>query len=172
MPPVANLSAADADSVLRGSGFTNIVQVGEGSASIPQGQVIRTEPAAETPYALDQEIRLIVSDGPQPVQMINLIGRAPEAAQQWLTENELVPQIEEVPLATGDPNIGLVFNHFPEPGQPAFQGTQVKLLIGVDSGTTTTDTTVPTTETTDTTTETTAPEETTSTETTVEPDDG
>ncbi len=172
VPPVANLSAADADSVLRGSGFTNIVQVGEGSASIPQGQVIRTEPAAETPYALDQEIRLIVSDGPQPVQMINLIGRAPEAAQQWLTENELVPQIEEVPLATGDPNIGLVFNHFPEPGQPAFQGTQVKLLIGVDSGTTTTDTTVPTTETTDTTTETTAPEETTSTETTVEPDDG
>ncbi len=169
VPAVANLSASDADSALRGAGFINIVQVGEGSASIPQGQVMRTEPAADTPYALDQEIRLIVSEGPQPVQMVNLIGKDPTAAQQWLTENELVAQIEEVPLATGDPNIGLVFNHFPEPGQPAFQGTQVKLLIGVDSGTPTTQTTVPE-ETTVPTTDTTAPEQTTSSETTVAPD--
>lgn len=146
IPQVAGRSAADATAALQAEGFTNIVQQEQGSATVPAGQVIATSPAAGEPYALDKQIVIYVSSGPQNVVLSDLRGKDPATAEAWLAENELVAQVEFVDLQPGDQSIGLVVGQNPQPGQSVQQGSTVVLQVGREGATTTTSPTTTTTQ--------------------------
>ncbi len=164
IPQVAGRSAADATAALQAEGFTNIVQQEQGSATVPAGQVIETAPAAGEPYALDKQIVIYVSSGPQNVVLSDLRGKDPAAAETWLNDNQLAAQIEFVDLQPGDGRIGLVIEQSPQPGQTVQQGSTVVLQVGREGQATTTTSSTTTTQ----------PEQTTTTEntTTTEADNG
>lgn len=64
LPDVTGLSAARAQALLESLGFHVTQRVD--SALAPAGTVTRTEPRAELPYTLPQDVQLFVSTGPPP----------------------------------------------------------------------------------------------------------
>lgn len=64
LPDVVGMSAARAQALLESLGFRVVPRVD--SAFAPAGTVTRTEPRAEVPYELPQEVELFVSAGPPP----------------------------------------------------------------------------------------------------------
>ena len=127
----------------------------EGSATVPPGQVIRSEPPANQMASVDSVITLYVSSGPAQVQVPRVVGLSREAAEAALTADDLqlIPQFVDVPLQPGDPRIGLVIDTNPPVGSTIFQGSTVQVRIGIEmqDTTTTPSTTQPTTASTDTT---------------------
>lgn len=64
MPDVTGKTPEEANSILGEAGFTGTVyQYTEPSGDIPAGQVIRTDPAADTPLQSDADIKIYVSQG-------------------------------------------------------------------------------------------------------------
>ncbi len=66
-------------------------KVDEHSNTVPEGYVIRTEPAAGSDVTMGTEIKVIVSKGPneKKVEMKSLIGMSGSAARDWLVNNGL-----------------------------------------------------------------------------------
>ncbi len=165
MPNLAGMSEPDASRLMTDATFTNFTFQPRGSASVPAGQIIGTEPPAGQPTAPDQAITIFVSSGPQPVQIPPLAGKDQATAEKALTDVELVPEFQPVDLQPGDPNIGLVIDTNPGAGQVTQQGQTVIVRIGQESQETTTTsestttTEQSTTETTDTTAESTSTSE-------------
>lgn len=65
VPNVVNRDQSDAANVLGQAGFTTSIQL-QPSDTVPQGKVIRTDPAAPTPLTKGSTVTLIVSSGPAP----------------------------------------------------------------------------------------------------------
>lgn len=64
MPDVAGMTTDQALSALASAGFTGTMyQYNEPSTSVPAGQVIRTDPAAGTPVAPNDDVKVYVSTG-------------------------------------------------------------------------------------------------------------
>ena len=161
MPNLAGLSQPEASNLMTSEGFSNFVFQQRGSATVPAGQVIETQPPPGQPTTPDQAVTIFVSSGPQQVKLPNLAGRDQATAERALTDVELVPDFQFVDLQPGDPNIGLVLDTNPPGGQLVQQGQTVVVRIGRQSQNTTTSattTTQPTSETTATTAESTSTE--------------
>jgi len=129
---------------------------------VPDGTVIRTDPAPNTIVRRGSEITLFVSSGPGKTNMPVLVGLLEADATDLLIseEHELVYVIEYVDLDTpDDPDDGRVTEQSIRAGTEVDRGTEVVIVVGVapaPTTTTTTTTTVPpTTSTTSTTTTTT-----------------
>jgi len=157
MPSLQGMSEAQASDVLNGSGFTNFIFERRGSATVPEGQIIESSPPPGQPTSPDQAIKIVVSSGPQQVQIPPLAGKDQATAEKALRDLELVPEFQQFDVAPDDPNVGLVVDTNPGAGQVAQQGQTVIVRIGraqettTTASTTTTATTQPTTETTATT---------------------
>ncbi len=152
MPDLRGMTEPQASSVLSGEGFTNFTFEPRGSAAVPAGQIIETQPPAGQPTDPDQAIRIFVSSGPQEIAMPNVIGNNQSTAERALADAQLVPEFQPVDLQPGDPNIGLVIETNPAPGQTTQQGQTVVVRIGRESQETTTTTAATTTTTEQTTT--------------------
>ena len=130
---------------------------------VPEGTVIRTDPAPNTIVRRGSEITLFVSSGPGKTNMPVLVGLLEADATDLLVseEHDLVYVIEYVDLDTpDDPDDGRVTEQSIRAGTEVDRGTEVVLVVGVaPAPTTTTSTTTttvpPTTSTTSTTTTTT-----------------
>ncbi|MGI9597773.1 MAG: Stk1 family PASTA domain-containing Ser/Thr kinase [Acidimicrobiales bacterium] len=159
IPDLAGQAEATATALMQEAGFNNFSFLTENSV-VPQGQVIRSEPPAGQRESIDSAIVIVVSAGPGQVQVPQVQGLSKEAAEAALTDEalQLVPTFIDIPLAEGDPRIGVVINTNPGIGSQVLQGTPIQVGFGVLSQ----ETTVPPT-----TTVTTLPPETTTT--TVDP---
>ena len=131
---------------------------------VPEGTVIRTDPAPNTIVRRGSEITLFVSSGPGKTNMPVLVGLLEADATDLLVseEHDLVYVIEYVDLDTpDDPDDGRVTEQSIRAGTEVDRGTEVVLVVGVapapttTTSTTTTTTVPPTTSTTSTTTTTT-----------------
>ncbi len=130
---------------------------------IPEGTVIRTDPAPNTMVRRGSEITLFVSSGPGKTNVPILVGLLEEEATALLTseEHELTYVIEYIDLVNPeDPNGGRVTEQSVQAGSEIDRGSEVIIVVGVapppttttTSTTTTTTTVAPTTTTTSTTT--------------------
>ncbi|MDH4280799.1 MAG: Stk1 family PASTA domain-containing Ser/Thr kinase, partial [Acidimicrobiia bacterium] len=138
MPNLAGMTQPQASNLLASEGFTNFTFEPRGSASVPSGQIIVTEPPPGQPTSPEQAIKIYVSAGPQQVQIPPLAGRDQATAEKALRDVELVPEFQQVDLPPGDPNIGLVIDTNPAAGQVAQQGQTVIVRIGRQGQETTT----------------------------------
>jgi eukaryotic-like serine/threonine-protein kinase len=129
VPSVAGMSEADARSTLEGMGFSDIQRRDETSSDVPEGSVIRSEPAQGAEVDPGQTITLVVSSGEESVRVPRVEG---------LSEANAVGQIEAAGLVaqTSDETVnnpgqdGLVLSQSPPQDQEVEAGSTVNIVIG------------------------------------------
>ncbi|MHC2187218.1 serine/threonine protein kinase [Rathayibacter agropyri] len=103
-------------------------QVVEYNPSIPEGEVIRTDPGSGTIVAPDTVIRVVVSQGPQPVAVPEIAGKTLTDAISAITTAGFVEGSqtrENSPTVAGD----VVLSTSPAAGQEVAPGTPIDLVI-------------------------------------------
>ncbi|QHC68942.1 Stk1 family PASTA domain-containing Ser/Thr kinase [Rathayibacter sp. VKM Ac-2801] len=103
-------------------------QVAEYSSTVPEGEVIRTDPGSGTIVAPETVIRIVVSQGPQPVAVPDTVGQSLAEAIDALTSVGFVEGSqtrENSPTVPGD----VVLSASPGAGQQVAPGTPVDLTV-------------------------------------------
>lgn len=128
VPNVINQSEGEARAAIQGAGLG--VDVAEQSSStIAAGNVIDQDPAPGTRVDPGATVRIVVSSGPEAVQVPGVIGLSPDEAVAVLEDAGLRPNVRTVTVA--DPNQdGLVIAQAPEAGSTAVAGDRVRINIG------------------------------------------
>ncbi|MBW3667098.1 MAG: PASTA domain-containing protein, partial [Actinobacteria bacterium] len=119
----------------------------------PEDIVIRTDPVAGEEIFAGETVLLVVSLGPAPVDVPNLIGQTEEQARNITEDAGLVFRVANTTQPVADPaQDGLVVDQVPDPGTTVDRGDTVTVTLGEytppPTTTTTTSTTVPETTTT------------------------
>jgi serine/threonine-protein kinase len=146
VPDLAGRTAAEAEGILAQQGF-EVAQALENSTSVPQGTVIRTNPAAGTVLEVGQTVTLVVSAGREQVIVPNVVEKTEETARQELGLAGFEIQVTEQALPAGSPDDGRVLAQSPAGGQRADVGSTVSITVGraevLPTTTSTTTTTAP-----------------------------
>ncbi|HSL26234.1 MAG TPA: Stk1 family PASTA domain-containing Ser/Thr kinase [Acidimicrobiia bacterium] len=146
LPDLANLEDNEAFQQLSDLGL-RVVQQREASNEVPEGVVIRTEPAAGELVKPEDTITLIISSGPAQVIVPDIFGMTIDAATSRLNEVGLVLQVAGQTTPTDDPNLDQrIVIQTPAAGAEVDPGTAIVATLG--SYTPPTTTTVETTTTT------------------------
>jgi eukaryotic-like serine/threonine-protein kinase len=124
---VAGLSVAKAEAELHKAGLKTTTK-GEPSKTVAAGLVIGTEPPAETEVQEGHLVTLLVSSGPAPVRVPDVVGQTLEAAEATLTNSELaVGTVTKRVSSTQAP--GTVLAQSPGSGASAHAGNKVNLTV-------------------------------------------
>jgi len=114
--------------------------------TIPEDVVIRTDPVAGEEVFAGETVLLIVSLGPAPVDVPNLIGQTEEDARNITEDAGLVFRVSNARQPVADPaQHGLVVDQVPDPGTTVDRGDTVTVTLGEYTPPPTTTTTQPTT---------------------------
>ncbi|MEN8040716.1 MAG: Stk1 family PASTA domain-containing Ser/Thr kinase [Actinomycetota bacterium] len=132
VPDVSGKSAETAILELSRAGFTNIDTEDAFSAEVLQGFVIETNPAALQTVPREATIIVIVSQGPEPVDVPDLVGLTQSQAEQTLNALGLLLVVSsdtvQVPIASG--LVGNVAEQSPANGVTADVGSDVTVKLG------------------------------------------
>jgi len=145
VPVLVNLSEREATAQLQGLGLLVRVQ-DEYSETVAQDLVIRSDPVVDAEVQLGDTVLIVVSLGPAPVEVPDLIGMNQDQAEAALAERGLTIVVETQPVADSTQH-GIVIDQSPNPGETLLPGDPVNATFGqfTPPSTTTTTTTVPTT---------------------------
>jgi serine/threonine-protein kinase len=130
--PIPDVKGQDPDAattVLNQAGFNSIVRTETPSDTVPVGKVIGTDPPAATPTAKTTPIKLLVSTGPDEIEVPNVVGQTQDAAASQLTGlrfNVTILQASSTPA-----NKGKVFAQSPAPGTKLHKLDNVTITVGV-----------------------------------------
>jgi eukaryotic-like serine/threonine-protein kinase len=128
VPDVSGLDAIDASNQLGAKGL-NARQVQEASDSVPQGKVIRTEPAAGTQVSKGSTVQMVVSSGKQSVRVPNVVGLTQSDATSTLQEAGFNVAVQESTTFDSARN-GRVIAQSPSGGSSASKGSTVTITVG------------------------------------------
>jgi serine/threonine-protein kinase len=128
VPDVVTQSERDATAAITGLGLLVRVQ-DEYSDTVPAEQVIRTDPVAGSEALLGDTVLIVVSLGPAPVEVPDLIGMDEDDAAAALSERGLEISVTSQPVADAAQN-GLVIDQDPTAGESLLPGTTVSVVIG------------------------------------------
>ena len=103
----------------------------EYSDTVPAGQIMTQEPAADTVLKAGETIRLVVSKGPQMAEMPNIIGFTQDSAVKELEARGLVASCFMV-VNDGSYASGCVVRTSEEPGTKVEVGTVITVYIAAD----------------------------------------
>ena len=126
LPDVAALTAAQATAKLKGAGFKPIIEA-QSSTTAPAGRVISTEPAAETEVRAGASVKVLVSSGPAPVSVPDVVGQSRTAAEATLTNAKLT--VGAVTQTTSEQPPGTVLEQSPAAGSSLADGEKVNLTV-------------------------------------------
>jgi serine/threonine-protein kinase len=124
---VTGLTEAKAMATLRGAHFKTKTKL-EASKTVEAGHVIATTPSAETEVQEGSAITLLVSSGPAPVHVPDVVGSTREAAEATLTNAELEVGTVTKQVSSTEP-AGTVLVQSPTTGNSVRAGTKVNLTI-------------------------------------------
>ncbi len=124
---VTGLTEAKAAAELRKAHFKTKTKP-EASKTVEAGRVIATEPPAETEVQEGRVITLLVSSGPAPVHVPDVVGSTLEAAEATLTNAELAVGTVTKRVSSTQP-AGTVLAQSPSTGTPVHAGEKVNLTI-------------------------------------------
>src|SRR5918998_3082846 len=128
VPGVAGQSEGDARSTLNEAGLSKLTNPQQASSDVPEGTVIGTNPAEGQEVAPDQTITLLVSSGPDSVQVPGVEGLSEQNARTLIEGAGLVMQVsDETVLNPGQD--GQVLRQGSPPGQEANPGDTVNVVI-------------------------------------------
>ncbi len=126
---LAGRTAAEAEAILRQQEF-NVVQQPENSSSVPDGVVIRTDPAGGSVLDKGSTVTLIVSAGPEQVIVPSVTEKTEETARSELSTAGFKVQVTEQAIPPGDPDDGRVLSQDPAGGTSADKGSTVTITVG------------------------------------------
>jgi beta-lactam-binding protein with PASTA domain/tRNA A-37 threonylcarbamoyl transferase component Bud32 len=141
VPDVKGLDQVDATQRLADAGF-RVAKTLADSATVPAGQVIRTQPAAGTEAPKDSTVTLVVSSGPKQVTVPDVVGQDQAAASSAIQGADLQVNVVTV---TSPGSVGKVISQTPPGGTKANAGSTVTITVGVAPPTTTSSSTTTTT---------------------------
>jgi beta-lactam-binding protein with PASTA domain/predicted Ser/Thr protein kinase len=124
---VAGLTVAKAESKLHKAGLKTTTR-NEPSKTVEAGLVIGTEPPAETEVQEGHLVTLLVSSGPAPVRIPDLVGQTLEAAEATLTNAELALGTVSKRVASNQAP-GTVLAQSPAGGATGHSGDTVDLTV-------------------------------------------
>ncbi len=110
----------------------------EGSNSVAEGNVIRTEPPANTPLNCGETVKIVVSSGTPQAMVPSFVGLIPEAAQAAADAAGLVLVIVEVEVPAGSDQVGRVVSQSPALNTSVAVGSEVTVEVGKAAAPTTT----------------------------------
>jgi serine/threonine-protein kinase len=102
-------------------------QTQETSEEVGEGNVIRFDPPAGTELKAGDTVSLVVSSGRAPVKVPNVVGRAPDAAQDALEQLGFV--VKRDTGRSADVAKGQVMTVSPEPGDAQPYGSTVTITV-------------------------------------------
>jgi len=126
LPDVADLTAPQATAKLKGAGFKPATET-QPSATVPAGRVISTEPAAETEVRAGGSVKVLVSSGPAPASVPDVVGQSRTAAEATLTNAKL--SVGAVTQQTSEQSPGTVLEQSPAAGSSLADGEKVNLTV-------------------------------------------
>ena len=129
VPDVKGQEPNAATTALNGAGFATVTRVDTSSDTVPAGQVIGTDPAAGTPTARITTIRLLVSTGPNLIEVPNVVGMGQDAAAAQLTNLGFNVTVQQ--QASTPDNKGKVFAQSPAAGTEQRRLANVTITVGV-----------------------------------------
>ena len=128
VPDVTDTSFEDASSTLEGLGLQVQRQVpDESSETIAAGNVIRTEPRSGQRAAVDAPIVVVVSSGPAPITVPDVVGIDQVPATQTLANAGFVVQKTQAPSSSVP--TGSVISTSPPAGTPLAKGGTVRIVV-------------------------------------------
>jgi eukaryotic-like serine/threonine-protein kinase len=131
IPDMTGQTGDAAQAILAAEPYTFEVTVSqEASADVPTGNVVRTDPAVNTPVAKGSKVSLIVSSGPAKVKVPPVEGLTEAAARNQLTQRGLVADVQFVTVAIGSADDGHVISQSIPPTESVNPGTTVRLKVG------------------------------------------
>ena len=131
VPEVEGLPERDAIAALQDLGLRFTTDE-EFSSTIAKGLVIRSEPVAGTEVLSGDTVLLIVSLGPQPVEVPNLVGMTRAQAESTLAGLGLQTNVSATSQPVADPGQdGLVVAQVPSVGASVLPGDIVTITLGV-----------------------------------------
>ena len=145
VPNLVNLSERDATAQLQSLGLLVRVQ-DEHSDEVARDLVIRSDPVADSEVQLGDTVLIVVSQGPAPVEVPDLVGLSQAEAEAALAELGLTMVADTQGVADSSQD-GLVIDQNPNAGEVLVPGDTVNVAIGefTPPPTTTTTTTTTTT---------------------------
>ncbi len=127
VPDVVGQDASVAQQELENAGFT-VKRKEEYSDSVESGTVIKTDPIAESSKAKGSSVTIVVSKGPQPTTVPDVVGKSQEVASQELkTAGFLVGDITQEYSDTLAE--GVVISTNPTVGSSLTKGSTVNLIV-------------------------------------------
>jgi serine/threonine-protein kinase len=142
VPAVAGIAAEGALFTIGKAGLALGTVTQADNATVPAGAVISTDPAQGALVARDTPVNVVVSNGPPPVAVPNLVGGKQTNAASQLSALGLVAGEISSFGAPGDPQDGLILDQNPAAGTMLRKGQVVTLTVRRAAVSTTT-TTVP-----------------------------
>jgi eukaryotic-like serine/threonine-protein kinase len=125
VPDVLGLTEVDARRRIRRAGFKPVLSR-EGSAKVPEGSVIRSDPGSGPRIERGSRVTLFVSTGPKEVTVPDLVGQDQDEAASRLREDGLGVIIRE--RASREP-VDTVVDQSPAAGQHVDEGSTVTLFV-------------------------------------------
>jgi beta-lactam-binding protein with PASTA domain len=132
VPRVLELSAADARERLGELGFRVRVEGERSHPVIPRGAVIWQDPPPETRVPPNSAVQLVLSGGPAPVTVPDVVGLSLPFAEQIIEAAGL--KLGRVDRVTSGQEADVVLSVRPPPGNGRPPGARVELLVSGGQG--------------------------------------
>ena len=128
VPNVVGMTQAAAGTAIGGAGLTLGTVTESFSATVPAGQVVSQTPSAGASAAAGSAVSLVVSKGPQPVVVPDVVGTAEAQARSVIATSGLT--VGGVAGAYSDTVVaGAVISQSPAAGAQAAPGSAVSLVV-------------------------------------------
>jgi beta-lactam-binding protein with PASTA domain/predicted Ser/Thr protein kinase len=140
MPSVIGLDKQAAQAQLEGDPYQFVVKLEEKESDQPEGQVIETDPTANTMAAVGAPVTVFYSDGPEEVPSV--LGLKQGQAKNKIRAAGFEPRV--IPSADTTEPAGTVIEQSPDPGETPSEGSTVTIVVSSYVPPTTTPTDTPT----------------------------
>ena len=129
IPDVKGQDPAAATTALNQAGFLTVTRTDAPSDTVPVGMVIGTDPPAGTLTQKSTPIKLLVSTGPDQIEVPNVVGMTQDAAASLLLGLGFNVPIVQSPSTPA--NKGKVFAQSPPAGTKLKKGDSVTITVGL-----------------------------------------
>lgn len=127
IPNVAGKSEQDAEQALLAANLKKGGVRREPSDTVPEGQVVGTDPAAGQTVKRDSSVTLIISSGKRRVKVPNVVGISEEAARERLLNVGL--EVKTTKVCQTSENDNRVLDQNPNANEEVGEGTEVTITV-------------------------------------------
>jgi serine/threonine-protein kinase len=132
VPRVLELTEADARERLTDLGFRVRMEGERSNPAVPRGAIVWQDPPPETVVPPNSSVQLVVSGGPAPVNVPDVVGLSLQYAEGILEAAGM--KVARVDRVTSGQEADVVLSVRPPPGNGRPRGSSVELLVSAGQG--------------------------------------